>query len=88
VKTKKEIKEAIVKIKTKRDNGKFLKQKLYVEVCNGQMRALRWALGYKAPAYYFCTQCQLVHRGIKCPRCGDATEILLARGQDNANTKI
>lgn len=77
MKTKSEIKKAIKRIRNLRNQGKLLGQKTFVDICNGQIRALQWAMGYKLDGYYWCVQCQIQHKGLKCPKCQNEALIVV-----------
>jgi hypothetical protein len=42
-------------------------------IVDSQIMAMKWVLGYKQNMkYYWCFNCQLMHRGAECPRCHSA----------------
>jgi hypothetical protein len=47
----------------------------YKEMLKTRIQALRWALGYKDTDRYFCSICQKSHVNLKCPKCGDSTDL-------------
>ena len=79
MKTKAEVLEAINTIRRMRGTFHSHRQHNAVAICDGQIRALHWILGYKRVFnWYWCSGCQKTHRGLKCPKCGN--ERLLETG--------
>lgn len=47
----------------------------YREILKHEIRTLRWVLGHKLENMYWCTYCQKAHQNLKCPKCGDTTDL-------------
>lgn len=76
MRTKAEILAKIVKIREWRDNSgievKTYKRQ-HQQACNLIIMGMRYALGYKAEALFWCVCCALYHKNLKCPYCGNET---------------
>jgi len=74
MKRKQEILNQIAELRLEGKSNKSIPKALrthYEDILNGQIRALRWALGYKTGSYYFCVYCQRPHKNFQCPYCGE-----------------
>lgn len=64
------------KLKHRYSNNREVSEKAierFQENIDSQIRALRWVLGEKMVAYYFCVLCLFAHKSKTCPRCGRHT---------------
>jgi len=73
VKTRSEIRQKIKDLQNDIKAYKHVpkpKRQDYEDIIRGQIRALRWAMGYKLNgSVYWCSSCKLAHKGIECPKC-------------------
>lgn len=76
MKTKKEILKAIGYLREQRDGYAYMKSKSYTDISNGQIRALKWVLEYKVGNWFWCVECRIQHKNLKCPKCGNETRVI------------
>jgi len=48
----------------------------YRQYNRNHLRALRWVMGIEQEPEYFCTDCEGIHEGTKCPVCGNESVIM------------
>ena len=78
MRTKSQIKAKIAEIRRERDSIVVIPpehDRLLKQTANAIIRALEYALGYKAGEVYWCMGCNRMHRNLRCPKCGNETHV-------------
>ena len=88
MKSKVEIKKEIEFLQGLIKNVKPL-PKEYKDITKAQIRKLKWVLGWKLPAYYYCHRCGTVHPKLECPKCGGgfASPVIERYFEDNKDKR-